>query len=153
MKACIIFKRFISQEYKRHYFQRGERCPCGHDSRCNTGEIKMMECTRDTADKVNGTGRNRCYGTCTVRYETKCYENKGHQRSREYFKESFYPKVNNPPAPVFHDCQVAVFSVEKTWSIENTDHHNGENKGSNKVFIPFIFESTNDAAHHEYKPK
>ena len=98
MKACIIFKRFISQEYKRHYFQRGERCPCGHDSRCNTGEIKMMECTRDTADKVNGTGRNRCYGTCTVRYETKCYENKGHQRSREYFKESFYAKVNNPPA-------------------------------------------------------
>ena len=113
----------------------------------------MMECTRDTTDKVNSTRRNRCYSTCTIGYETKSYENKGHQRSREYFKEAFYPKVNNPPTPVLHDCQMTVFPVEKTWAIENTDHHNRENKGGNKVFIPFIFESTNDAAHHEHKPK
>ena len=61
--------------------------------------------------------------------------------------------MDYPPTPVLHNRQMAMFTIEQTWAIEDTYHDNREDKGGNKVFIPFLFESTNNAAYHEYKPE
>jgi len=41
----------------------------------------------------------------------------------EYFKESFYPEMNNPPAPVFSNCKVCVFSIYQSSPIKQCNCH------------------------------
>src|SRR3546814_4380056 len=55
-------------------------------------------------------------------------EDEGQCCCSEHFKETFYPQVHHPPAPVLHDGDVSAFAIEQTSAIEQADGNGGRSQ-------------------------
>src|SRR3546814_12031271 len=75
--------------------------------------------------------RCRCQagnGCATFRYQAHAREDEGQCCCSEHFKETFYPQVHHPPAPVLHDGDVSAFAIEQTSAIEQADGNGGRSE-------------------------
>src|SRR6185369_7557402 len=116
-----VIESFVADKNKRNYLERAEhRSERQRDSR-RTGKIKVMQCPDDTAAQIDRTrqeGRvRRVIGT----NDPKAGEKKCDHDGCKYFKESFHPKVDDPPAPILDHGQVRTHSPEESWRIEQSD--------------------------------
>ena len=148
-----VLEGVIAQQHQRHHFQGGEHRADGRDGGGGTREVQVVERARDTADHEQHGGEQAGRGGRVLADHAQVVEHEADRAGSEHFEEAFHPQVHHPPAPVLHDGDVRVLTVDQCRGIEDADGSSSHGEQDQQALVARSAQGQVDAAHHQHQPE